>query len=105
MLVVSLVAGSLWSGECGISQHANFDQIYLSVLTLFRLATGDAWACLFLDAQKRLESLTTWAAGMADQDLAREIAEAAMMQDVNAGVTAAAAKLGKRVDEVPAVSP
>ena len=42
----------------------------------------------FLDARKRLQSLTVFAAGMEDQELAREIAEAAMMQDVFAGVTA-----------------
>jgi len=52
MFGMTLLGGALWGSYCGISQHANFDQIYLAVLTLFRIATGDSWSCYYMDALK-----------------------------------------------------
>ena len=52
MLGMILLGGALPSNECGVSRHANFDAVFISLLALYRFATGDAWACFYLDAQE-----------------------------------------------------
>ena len=46
MIGMTLFAGMLYSGNCAVSKHANFDEIYLSILSLYRFATGAAAWCL-----------------------------------------------------------
>ncbi len=50
MIGMVLFGGMVHSGSCAVSKHANFDNAYMSVQTIFRLATGDSWSCFYLDA-------------------------------------------------------
>merc|ERR1740130_231958 len=39
------------TASSGVSKHANFNSVYMSMQTVFRLATGDSWSGFYLDAQ------------------------------------------------------
>ena len=49
VLGMTLFSGMELSGE-GVDQHANFNNIYISMQTVFRFVTGDAWSVFYLDA-------------------------------------------------------
>ena len=54
MLGMVLFGGMTVDGpgaNSGISRHANFDSVAMSLQTVFRLATGDSWSGFYLDAQ------------------------------------------------------
>ena len=39
------------TASSGVSKHANFNSVAMSMQTVFRLATGDSWSGFYLDAQ------------------------------------------------------
>jgi hypothetical protein len=55
MLGMTLFGGILWSDGASISKHANFDTVWMSLQTVFRLATGDSWSGFYLDAEAAAE--------------------------------------------------
>jgi len=52
MLGMTLFGGFIQGDGCEFSIHAHFDTIFAAFETVFRLATGDSWSCLYLDAQR-----------------------------------------------------
>ena len=52
MLGMTLFGGMVQADDCRFSIHAHFDTIFAGYETVFRLATGDSWSCLYLDAQR-----------------------------------------------------
>lgn len=52
MLGMTLFGGFIQGDGCAFSIHAHFDTIFAAFETVFRLATGDSWSCLYLDAQR-----------------------------------------------------
>lgn len=53
--VFSIAGMTLFSGmelslEVGVDHHTNFNNIYVSMQTVFQLVTGDAWSGFYLDA-------------------------------------------------------
>ena len=52
MLGMTLFGGMIQADDCRFSIHAHFDTIFAAYETVFRLATGDSWSCLYLDAQR-----------------------------------------------------
>ena len=55
MVGMVLMGGITPVGDCRVSQHANFDSIWIAMETLFRFATGDGWSCFYLDAVTAVE--------------------------------------------------
>jgi hypothetical protein len=55
MLGMTLFGGIEWEDGAAISKHANFDTAWMSMQTVFRLATGDSWSGFYLDADAAAE--------------------------------------------------